>query len=66
MPAGAAGANALLAIVDEAPGANCANGGSKVTYGPDLNANGVLDTNEITGTNYLCTSVGATGAGATL
>ena len=44
--AGAAGTNgisALIAIVAEPAGANCTYGGSRVTSGPDSNANSVLD-----------------------
>ncbi len=60
---GAAGLNSLLSVTAEPAGANCANGGSKVTSGLDGNRNGVLDAAEVTATTYLCNgAAGATGA----
>jgi len=53
-PVGAAGTNSLTSIAAEAAGANCGSGGQKVTSGRDTNANGVLDTAEVTATAYLC------------
>lgn len=54
---GAPGRAALVAISDEPPGANCANGGSAVRSGLDVNANGVLDDAEVTQTIYVCNGV---------
>lgn len=50
------GANALVSVAAEAPGAHCANGGSRVTAGTDTNGNGVLDDSEVDSTQYLCGS----------
>jgi hypothetical protein len=66
---GASGANgsngysALVAVVSEPAGTNCASGGNKVSTGLDTNANGVLDTSEITSSNYICN--GANGSNGT-
>jgi photosystem II stability/assembly factor-like uncharacterized protein len=51
---GTPGLNSLIKVVDEAAGANCTHGGKKVTSGADSNANGVLDTTEVSATNYIC------------
>jgi hypothetical protein len=60
--AGANGENSLIAMVDEAPGANCAAGGKKMTDGVDANGNGALDASEVAATAYICNgAVGATG-----
>lgn len=53
-PNGAAGASSLVAITDEPAGANCAEGGRRVDVGLDDNGNGVLDTEEIDNTTYVC------------
>ena len=55
---GPPGANALTSSSAEPAGANCANGGTKVDYGLDTNANGVLDPSEVTGTTYVCNGSG--------
>ncbi len=69
---GAAGANgadgnnglsSLMAIIAEAPGANCAYGGSRVTSGLDADADNTLDPGEVTATSYNCN--GAPGPGIT-
>lgn len=57
---GPAGATALTATSAEAPGANCANGGTRIDVGIDTNANGKLDTGEVTGTSYVCNGEGET------
>jgi hypothetical protein len=54
---GPAGINSLIETASEAAGANCPTGGLKVLSGLDLNNNGVLDSNEITSTNYVCSGV---------
>ncbi|XYI04246.1 esterase-like activity of phytase family protein [Sorangium sp. So ce1128] len=51
------GEDALQVLIDVAPeprGANCANGGQKVTSGLDANDNGELDEGEISDTAYVC------------
>ena len=51
---GSNGLNRLIAIVTEAPGAQCDHGGKKVTTGLDTDGNQVLDAGEVTSTSYLC------------
>ena len=53
-PTGSPGTTMLTAISPEAAGANCAQGGQRVTIGTDANGNGALDSAEVTGTRYLC------------
>jgi len=53
-PTGTSGTVMLTAIAPEAAGANCAQGGQRVTLGTDTNGNGALDTAEVTSTRYLC------------
>ena len=60
---GRPGASALIAIVADPAGANCAYAGSQVTSGLDSNANSVLDASEITTTRFICN--GAPGPGVT-
>lgn len=48
------GLSSLVDIADEAAGANCANGGKKITTGLDDNGDGVLDAGEIDHTEYVC------------
>jgi hypothetical protein len=54
---GAAGLNSLVNITNVPSGDSCENGGVKVDFGIDNNANGTLDGNEILGTNYICNGV---------
>jgi hypothetical protein len=51
---GSNGLNSLVAIVAETAGANCSYGGSKITAGPDADADGQLDTGEVTSISYVC------------
>ncbi|RAJ16039.1 DUF7151 family protein [Arenibacter echinorum] len=51
---GSNGFNGLIKTLVEQPGENCSNGGFSVQSGLDVNANGALDTNEVTSTEYLC------------
>ena len=44
----------LVNVVAEAPGANCAHGGSRIEAGLDANDNGILDADEVTSTSYVC------------
>ncbi|MFT3710681.1 MAG: C-type lectin domain-containing protein [Archangium sp.] len=52
--AGTPGVNALSQVTAEPAGTNCRYGGSRVDVGADLDADGTLDTNEITSTHYIC------------
>ena len=67
--AGSAGLNALVQMLDEPSGANCAAGGKAVNVGVDANANGVLAASEVSSTGYVCNgingAVGANGANGT-
>jgi hypothetical protein len=51
---GAAGANSLILTTDEPPGTNCPSGGVRLDHGADLDDNGLLTANEITGTGFVC------------
>lgn len=51
---GPAGVNSLVSVVVEAAGANCANGGQRITYGLDADGNDVLDAGEVTATRFAC------------
>lgn len=55
-PAGedGAGASALVSVVSEPAGENCANGGYLINVGNDANGNGTLDSDEITNSTYIC------------
>ena len=44
----------LVSVVDEPAGSNCANSGSKVSFGYDNNANGTLDATEVTNATFIC------------
>lgn len=60
---GAKGVDALISVSAEAPGANCAGGGSKIDAGLDANADGTLAAGEVSSTQYVCSSAaGATGS----
>jgi hypothetical protein len=52
------GSSSLVKVSQEAAGANCAQGGAKIESGPDTNGNGMLDTSEVTSTNYVCNGGG--------
>ena len=47
----------MVIVVDEPTGDNCANGGSKVSFGYDNNSNGMLDVTEVTTSTYICNGV---------
>lgn len=51
---GPSGVNSLISLTDESPGSNCTNGGVKLQVGIDANANGTLDSNEVTQTKFIC------------
>ena len=54
---GASGLNSLVNVTNVSSGDTCENGGVKVDFGIDNNASGILDGNEILGTNYICNGV---------
>ena len=58
--AGGGGANALVQMLDEPSGANCAAGGKAINVGLDGNANGVLDANEVSSSGHVCNGSGGT------
>jgi OmcA/MtrC family decaheme c-type cytochrome len=64
-PSGASGSNTLVATVEEPPGTNCADGGTKIEVGLDLDDDGVLDSGEVTQTSYVCNASGTTSLVAT-
>ncbi len=51
------GRSSLIDIVDEPAGANCIVGGSRIDSGLDNDADGELDPEEVTDTEYLCNAV---------
>ena len=61
--AGPAGLNSLIRTAPQPAGANCAAGGLRVQVGPDTSRDGVLQTGEVTSTDYVC-SVAAAAAKA--
>ncbi|WP_203256358.1 DUF7151 family protein [Hyunsoonleella ulvae] len=54
---GVDGNTSLTSVITEPAGSNCENGGVKIDSGMDVNANGTLDTDEITTTAYVCNGV---------
>ena len=56
---GVDGKNTLLNTTVEPAGTNCANGGTKIEVGLDVNSNGVLETNEVNNslTKYICNAL---------
>lgn len=48
------GPASLIALTDVPPGPDCANGGTRVEAGVDLNADGVLDAGEVTSQAFVC------------
>ncbi len=61
---GASGTSMLIRLDSEAPGTNCAAGGTRISAGVDANNNGVLDAGEVRGApQYVCGGTpGAAGA----
>lgn len=45
----------LVSTANEPPGTNCPLGGVAVSSGMDLDNDGILDANEVTGTSFVCT-----------
>lgn len=58
------GTSSLIAVIAEPNGANCANGGTRITSGPDTNGNGTLDDSEVTATRYVCNGATSTATDA--
>jgi FG-GAP-like repeat len=52
------GATGLIAVIPEADGSNCADGGQRVDSGLDDNGDGSLDATEIDHTSYVCDGAG--------
>jgi Tol biopolymer transport system component len=48
------GLASLLALTDVPPGADCANGGTRIQSGVDVDGNGVLDAGEVTTEAFVC------------
>lgn len=57
-PGGSDGMNSLINILVEEAGANCVSGGLKIESGLDINDNDVLDSDEVTTTQYVCNGEG--------
>jgi len=51
---GVNGLNILVNSEVEPSGTNCSNGGTKLSFGGDINGNGVLSVDEVTSTFYVC------------
>lgn len=47
-------ADALVDATDEAPGANCANGGQRIRVGIDIDGDGLLSDTEVQRVTYVC------------
>jgi cysteine-rich repeat protein len=60
---GDAGQTSLLTSGPEAPGANCKDGGVKVSHGLDVNGDGTLAVAEVQGTAYICNGADAAAEG---
>lgn len=54
------GNQSLINIIDEVQGTNCASGGKKIETGIDLNDDGILTSEEVTNTSYVCNGVNGT------
>lgn len=51
------GLNSLTNVTNEPAGTNCENGGIRIEVGTDSNEDGVLDSDEIQSTSYVCNGV---------
>lgn len=51
---GEEGVSTLASYATEEPGDNCESGGIKVSFGLDLNDNGILDNEEISSSTFIC------------
>jgi cysteine-rich repeat protein len=61
---GPAGRTSLISAVAEAPGANCAAGGVKITIGFDDDSDDALDPGEVKSTTFVCNGLPAGDGGA--
>ncbi len=59
--AGENGINSIISTSAEPAGDNCVNGGTRIDIGPDANANGILEAEEVKETVFTC--AGSDGAG---
>jgi len=48
------GQSSLVDVTEEPVGANCSSGGFKIDVGLDTNGNGILDSDEVQSTQYVC------------
>ncbi|MEL6916391.1 MAG: hypothetical protein AAFO99_01545 [Bacteroidota bacterium] len=48
------GLNSLINIIEEPISENCPNGGFKIETGIDINTNGILESDEVQATNFIC------------
>ena len=55
------GLSTLVQIISEPAGVNCVNSGNKMKSGLDANANGILDSGEVTSTVFICNGTAAGG-----
>jgi len=55
------GETSLIRTTDEPAGANCGQGGVRIQHGIDGNGNGLLDDDEVDGTEYVCNGLPGTG-----
>jgi hypothetical protein len=53
-PVGPAGVNTLTNVLNEPGGLNCQHGGLKIEVGEDENKNDLLESSEVSNTNYVC------------
>ncbi|MCD6496892.1 MAG: hypothetical protein J7M25_01125 [Deltaproteobacteria bacterium] len=60
-PAGAGGPSSLIEIQDEDPGATCEAGGIRISWGVDIDDDGVLSENEVAGEKFVCNGSAADG-----
>jgi len=55
----------LTSVNDEAPGTNCTDGGSKLNFGADGDADGTLTAEEVTASAFVCNGAASRGATVT-
>ena len=56
------GVRYLTSVGEEPPGANCSDGGQKIDFGADGDADGKLVTSEITSSAFVCNGASSRGA----
>ena len=57
---GVSGSDALVVVLAEPVGSNCSVGGQLIKAGNDVNANGILEDEEITTSEFICNGVTGT------